>query len=115
MPVDDDNASATPPRDDPQPGTRRARQRRRLVTRRNAVISVIALAAGAIALILAALIAYRLGFVDRYVAGQIKDTLSTYGVRAEIKTFHTSLSPQTVEMLGVELYDAKTGEKLGKI
>src|SRR5581483_1314188 len=60
-------------------------------------------------------IAYRLGFVDRYVANQIKNTLATYGIRAEIRDSHTSLSPQTVELLGVELYDAKTGEKLGKI
>jgi translocation and assembly module TamB len=68
-----------------------------------------------IALILVALVAYRLGFVDRYIAGQVKNTLANYGIRAEIKNFHTSLTPQTVEMLGVDLYDAKTGEKLGKI
>src|SRR5205807_8738573 len=55
------------------------------------------------------------GYVDQYVAGQIMGTLATYGVRAEIKTFRTAFSPQTVEMLGVELYDAKSGEKLGKI
>src|SRR5438552_17736374 len=53
--------------------------------------------------------------VDRYVANQIKGTLATYGIRAVIKESHTSFSPQTVEMLGVELYDVGTGEKLGKI
>jgi translocation and assembly module TamB len=78
------------------------------------VISGIIIAAGVIALVLVGLLAYRLGFVDRYVAGQIKNTLAQYGIRAEIRTFHTSLSPQTVEMLDVELFDAKTGEKLGK-
>ena len=31
--------------------------------------------------LLVGLLAYRLGFVDRYVAGQIKNTLATYGVR----------------------------------
>ncbi|MFS8084885.1 MAG: hypothetical protein ACMG6H_04590, partial [Acidobacteriota bacterium] len=92
-----------------------ARRRRRFLNRRNAVITAIGLGAGLIALILVGLLAYRLGFVDRYVAGQIQNTLATYGVRAEIKSFHTSFSPQTVEMLGVELFDAKTGEKLGKI
>ena len=115
MPVDNDNAPAKPPRDDSKPNRQRARRRRRFVTRRNLVISTIALAIGAIALVLAGLIFYRLGFVDRYVAGQIKDTLATYGVRAEIKTFHTAWSPLMVEMLGVDLYDSKTGEKLGKI
>src|ERR1051325_1441457 len=90
-------------------------RRRRFVTRRNLVISSIGLAVAVIALILVALVAYRLGFVDRYIAGQVKNTLANYGIRAEIKNFHTSLTPQTVEMLGVDLYDAKTGEKLGKI
>jgi translocation and assembly module TamB len=90
-------------------------RRRRVFSRRNAIISGIVIGVGAVALIFLGLLAYRLGFVERYVAGQIKDTLSNYGVRAEIREFHTSFSPQTVEMLGVELYDASTGEKLGKI
>src|SRR5437016_11346167 len=115
MPVDNH-------RDDPgedkreaaQPAAR-ARARRRFVTRRNAVIATIGLVCGVVALAFVALVVYRLGYVDRYIAGQIKNTLSNYGIRAEIRDFHTSLSPQTVELLGVELYDAKTGEKLGKI
>src|SRR5258708_6378868 len=114
MPVDDNNTSAESPRGTPPPSASRAR-RRRFVTRRNAVISAIIIAAGTILFILAGLIAYRMGAVDRYVANQIKGTLSTYGIRAEIRESHTSLSPQTVEMLGVELFDASTGEKLGKI
>lgn len=91
------------------------RRRRRIINRRNLIIASIGLIAAVLALMLIGLIAYRVGFVDRYIAGQIKDTLANYGIRAEIRDFHTSLSPQTVEMLGVELYDAKTGEKLGKI
>jgi translocation and assembly module TamB len=91
------------------------RKRRRFLNRRNALIAGIGLMCAVIAVVFVGLIAYRLGFVDRYVAGQIKDTLAKYGIRAEIKDSHTSLNPQTVELLGVELYDAKTGEKLGKI
>ena len=68
-----------------------------------------------IALVLVGLLGYRLGYVDRYIASQVKDTLSKYGIRAEIRDFHTAIGPQQVEMLGVELYDAKTGDKLGKI
>jgi translocation and assembly module TamB len=79
------------------------------------LIATIAGAIGLIALILLILIAYRLGYVDRYVAGQIKDTFAKYGIRAEIKDFHTTFPPQTVEMLGLDLYDAQSGEKLGKI
>jgi len=92
-----------------------SRRRRRYLTRRNAIILGLLIAAGIVALVFLTLLAYRLGYVDRYVAGQIKDTLATYGIRAEIREFHTAISPQTVEMLDVELYDAQTGEHLGKI
>jgi translocation and assembly module TamB len=72
-------------------------------------------ALGAIALILLIFLVYRLGYVDRYVAGQIKDTFAKYGIRAEIKEFHAGFPPQTVEMSGLELFDSQTGEHLGKI
>lgn len=90
-------------------------RRRRFINRRNTIIVAVGMICATIALILIGLLAFRLGFVDNYIAGQVKDTLSKYGIRAEIKNFHTAWSPQTVEMLGVELYDAKTGDKLGKI
>src|SRR5438309_11290176 len=91
-----------------------ARRRRRFVTRRNAILSGIAIGLGVVVIIIVAFMAYKLGFVDRYIAGQVQDTFSKYGVRAQIKTFHTSFSPQTVEMLGLELFDAQTGDKPGK-
>jgi translocation and assembly module TamB len=90
-------------------------RRRRYLNRRNLIIATTAAAIGVVALILLILIVYRLGYVDRYVAVQIKDTFAKYGIRADIKEFHTAFTPQTVEMLGVELYDSQTGEKLGKI
>jgi len=98
----------------PHPVTPQGR-RRRFLNQRNAFIATIAAAIGVVALILLILIVYRLGYVDRYVAGQIKDTFAKYGIRAEIKEFHAGYPPQTVEMSGLELYDAQTGEKLGKI
>jgi len=116
----EDNHRDHPPGEGPsetevKPATQSAAARRRFISRRNTVLVAIGLVCAVTALVLVGLLLYRLGFVDRYIAGQVKGTLSTYGIRAEIKTFHTSLSPQTVEMLGVELYDAQTGEKLGKI
>ena len=118
MPVDNHHDNPAEPmegKQQPTPGTGFPRRGLRRFTRRHAVISGIIIAAGVIALILIGLLAYRLGFVDRYVAGQIKATLASYGIRAEIRDFHTSMSPQTVEMLGLELFDAKTGEKLAKV
>jgi translocation and assembly module TamB len=123
MPVDKDNDKpADRPSGDPvqptpikgQP-TPKPRSGLRRFTRRHAIISGIVIAAGVIVLVIMGLLAYRLGFVDRYIAGQIKDTLAKYGIRAEIKEFHTSISPQTVELTGLELYDAQTGEQLGKV
>src|SRR5439155_5437565 len=90
-------------------------RRRRYLTRRNAAIATIAAGVGLIALILLLLLVYRLGYVDRYVASQVKDTFSKYGIRAEIRDFHTTFPPQTVEMLNLELYDTQTGERLGRI
>ena len=90
-------------------------RRRRYLTKRNALIATVAASIGVVALILLAVLLYRLGFVDNYVAGQIKETFANYGIRAEIKEFHTAFTPQTVEMQGLELFDAQTGEKLGKI
>src|ERR1051325_7997994 len=92
-----------------------ARRRRLFASRRNLILVVIGLVFAVVALGLVGLIAYRLGYVDRYIADQVKTTLSNYGIRAEIRSFHTSLSPQSVELQGVELYDAKTGDQIGKI
>lgn len=99
--------------DSPAPVTPQGK-RRRFVTRRNALILTISLAVGVVAIALLAVLAYRLGYVDRYIAGQIKTTFAQYGIRAEIKEFHTS-GARNVEMNNVELYDATTNEKLGKI
>jgi translocation and assembly module TamB len=110
MPVNDKEPSEKQSGTPPSP-----RRRRRFVTRRNAIIVGIAIGLGVVVLILIALLSYRFGYVDSYIAGQIKNTLANYGIRAEIRSFHTSITPQTVEMQGIELYDAKTGEKLGKI
>jgi translocation and assembly module TamB len=90
-------------------------KRRRFLSRRNAAIAAFAVVAGAVALFLVVFLIYRLGFIDRYLAGQIKNTFAEYGVRAEIKDFHAAFSPRTVEMRGIALYDSKSGQQLGKI
>jgi hypothetical protein len=83
--------------------------------RRHVVIASAIVGGAALALILLALFLFRLGFVDRYVASQIKNTFANYGIRAEIRDFHATFPPRTVEMDGIELYDSTTGERLGKI
>ena len=104
--------SANSRRSDTNPTLRR---RRRFFTRLNAFIAAIAIVVGIAVLILVLALIYRLGYIDRYVASQIKDDFSKYGIRAEIKNFHATLPPQAVEMQAIELYDTLSGEKLGKI
>ena len=90
-------------------------RRWRYFSRRHAILAGLIIAAVAIFVILLAFFLYRLGYVDRYIANQIKRTFANYGIRAEIREFHADIPPQTVKMSGVELFDAQTGEKLGKI
>ena len=91
------------------------KRRWRYFTRRHAILASLIVGVGALALVLLVLFLFRLGYVDRYVASQIKQTFANYGIRAEIRDFHASFPPQTVDMAGVELYDSQTGERLGKI
>src|SRR5215217_2171318 len=53
--------------DRPEPRTPQGR-RRRFLTRRNAVFATLGLAALFVLVVLAALLAYRLGYIDRYIA-----------------------------------------------
>ena len=107
-------AAAERDADRPEPKTPQGR-RRRFLTRRNAVIATVGVAALVVLVVLVALIAYRLGYIDRYIANQIKGTLSEYGIRAEIKFFETKFGARAVEMREIELFDEKTGERIGKI
>src|SRR3954469_9386344 len=107
-------AAAERDADRPEPKTPQGR-RRRFLTRRNAFIATIGAAALLVLLVLAVIIAYRLGYIDRYIANQIKGTLAQYGIRAEVGHFETKFGPRTVEMRDLQLYDQQTGEKLGKI
>lgn len=90
-------------------------KRWRYFTRRHAFLAATIVGIGALVLIVLVLFLFRLGFVDRYVASQIKQTFANYGIRAEIREFHADFPPNTVEMSGVELFDATTGDKIGKI
>lgn len=114
MSVDD----SKPPKDrqaETAPPKPTIRKRWRYFSRRHAFLAGLIIGVGILALLLISFILYRFGFVDRYLAGQITNTFANYGIRATIKELHSSLPPRTVEMSGIELFDAATGAKLGKI
>ena len=114
MSVDDPNRPPDLPEPRKAPKASVAR-RWRYFTRRHAILAGFIIGVAAFLVVLLAFFLYRFGYVDRYIAGQIKQTFANYGIRAEIRDFHADLPPNTVEMNGVELYDAQTGERLGKI
>jgi translocation and assembly module TamB len=99
----------------PEPAKPSVVRRWRYFTRRHAILAGLIIAAVVLFVIVLGFFLYRLGYVDRYIANQITRTFANYGIRAEIREFHATLPPHTVKMSGVELYDAQTGEKLGKI
>jgi translocation and assembly module TamB len=115
MSVDEPETTDNPNEPQPPPEKPTVARRWRYFTRRHAILAGLIIAAVVIVTILLAFFLYRLGYVDRYVANQIKRTFANYGIRAEIREFHADVPPQTVKMSGVELFDAVTGEKLGKI
>ena len=114
MSVDDPNRPPDLP-ERPESPKASVGKRWRYFTRRHAILAGLVIGVGVVVVILIAFFLYRLGFVDRYIASQIKTTFANYGIRAEIRDFHADLPPNTVEMNGVELYDAQTGAHLGKI
>ena len=114
MSVDDSNRPPDLP-EHPKPPKASVAKRWRYFTRRHAILAGFIIGVAAFVVVLLAFFLYRFGYVDRYIAGQIKQTFANYGIRAEIREFHADLPPNTVEMNGVELYDAETGERLGKI
>src|SRR6185503_16206437 len=112
MSVDDPKRPTDLP-ERPEPPKPSVRKCWRYFTRRHAIVAGFIIGGGVLVLIVLAFFLYRLGFVDRYVAGQIKQTFANYGIRAEINEFHATVPLNTVEMNGVELYDSVSGEKLG--
>ena len=114
MSVDDPNRPTDLP-ERPEPPKPSMRKRWRYFTRRHAILAGFIIGIAVFAVLLLAFFLYRFGFVDSYIAGQIKQTFANYGIRAEIREFHADLPPNTVEMNGVELYDSQTGAQLGKI
>ena len=111
-PNNPDNRQDLPQSEPEKPSVAR---RWRYFTRRHAILAGLIVAAVVVFAVLLGFFLYRLGYVDRYIASQIKRTFANYGIRAEIREFHADIPPQTVKMSGVELYDAQTGEKLGTI
>jgi translocation and assembly module TamB len=88
--------------------------RRRYLTRRNALLMAGAITVGLFLLVIIGILLYRTGQIDRLIARQIIGTLAQYNIRAEIGSFQTRFTPRTVEIRNLVLYDAVTGNKLGK-
>ena len=98
--------------DAPRP---RRRGWRRVVNRRNAVLTAIVGVVAVLALALIIFILYRSGRVDQIIAGQIISTLADYNIRAEIGSFRAQIGPRTAEIKDLKLYNSVTGAPIGNI
>src|SRR5689334_16826954 len=97
-----DDPKNTDNRPQPTPEKPSVAKRWRYFSRRHAILAGLIIAAVVVLFVVLAFFLYRFGFVDRYIASQIKQTFANYGIRAEIAEFHAGLPPQTVTMSGVE-------------
>jgi autotransporter translocation and assembly factor TamB len=93
----------------------RRRGWRRVVNRRNAVVTAIVGVVAVLALALIIFILYRSGRVDQIIAGQIISTLAEYNIRAEIGSFRAQIGPRTAEIKDLKLYNSVTGAPIGNI
>lgn len=86
-----------------------------LMTRRRAWWTFIVLTSLVMAVLLAGVIFYRSGQLDALIARQIINTLSNYNIRAEIEGFHFQIGLRTAEIRGLVLYNAATGQLIGRV
>ncbi|HST54040.1 MAG TPA: translocation/assembly module TamB domain-containing protein [Pyrinomonadaceae bacterium] len=94
---------------------RRRRGWRRVVNRRNAILTAVVGVIAVIALALIIFVLYRSGRVDQIIAGQIIGTLAEYNIRAEIGSFRAQIGPRTAEIKDLKLYNAVTGAPIGNV
>lgn len=60
-------------------------------------------------------VAFKSGFVDSYVRSSLIERFAEFGIRAEIESVETFVSPTGAEIKNLQFFDEKTGEKLARI
>lgn len=85
---------------------------RRLITRRKLLFVTIGLAGVVLFVIVLAFLLYQSGYVDRFIAGKLIQSLAQYGIRTEIGELETEFYPHKVSMRDVAFYNARTGQKI---
>ncbi|MEO5858783.1 MAG: translocation/assembly module TamB domain-containing protein [Pyrinomonadaceae bacterium] len=89
------------------------RARRRFVTRRNALLFGVGLAAVIVVFGLLAVVLFRYGTVDSIIKGQFVDKMNYMGIDFTADVFSLSLSPLELTLKNATFNDRTSGEKLG--
>lgn len=86
--------------------------RRRLTARQTILFVTIGLAGVVLCIIVLAFFLYQVGYVDRFIAGRLIQSLAQYGIRMEIGELETEFYPHKVSMRDVAFHNAATGERI---
>lgn len=90
----------------------RKRPRRRLVTKKNVLLVILALGGGGVVVIALALFLYHSGYLDRFIANRLIQSLAQYGIRTEIGELEAEFYPHRVVMRDVAFHNAVTGQRI---
>ncbi|MEW6735372.1 MAG: translocation/assembly module TamB domain-containing protein [Acidobacteriota bacterium] len=96
----------------PEPPTKEVT---RLSRRKLIIIISLSILAVSIMLLLGGVYYIRTGRLNRYIAREVVNALSEYGVRAEIERLELSWSPRTVRMREIKLYNQQNGNLIATI
>ncbi len=61
------------------------------------------------------IVAFKTGYVDTQIRNALVERFAEFGVKAEIKSVKTTISPTSAELTNLQFSDEITGEKLAKI
>lgn len=60
-------------------------------------------------------IAFKTGYIDKQIRNALVERFTEFGIKAEIESVKTTISPTTAELTNLQFSDEITGEKLAKI
>ncbi len=90
-------------------------KRRRFLTRRNALLALLATVIGAVLVVVLTTVSYRYGVFDNYIKTQFVAALDEMNITFEADVFRVTVTPLQLELKNATFNNKLTGEKLFRI